>query len=526
MRPQIFIHPDDRDTETSPTVKCVDRKMPQFIHPHSCMTLLGNLINTFNRLSGRKSRAVEIALKDDLVAAANSARRFSLGTKPVIRWIKGDGLDDIVTRAAIAQATRLFGTQVDYCLCTNGIGADRVRSILEWAAAPVEWWPLSATDNPALAKILDTAGCQPESFGYWWKWFPERARPDAPEWILDGDMVITKIPAWFEKWAAGKDGCRVTQDDRYSLGGLYGRYADMVDERFRLYSGIVSLPPQFRYMHAVERVLTMRPLLRGHDGCNHMCEQGVIAVAFQNLRSTVIPLNEFPFGRAFEDALDFGLRGDQGSAWGYHFGNAFRRDNPHFNRLAQEGTVFSLPERPGIIDRFTWLGNSGQWGIPGWSISDPIASLILEHARAFAGQQILELGTARGRLTAMLASVGGKVTTVDRHDRGAPRNLEGLAVDVVVDDAIHFLTNTPEKFSLIVVDLHGNSEADWQRRGPLLQRCLAPGGTLILNNATLWKIPEWHEETGIRWFLKNLPLGWKAELRAEPLPGLALITAK
>ena len=60
-------------------------------------------------------------------------RPFELGSRPVIRWIKGDGLDDSVTRTAIAQATRLFGDSVDYCLCTAGLTASRVRRILAWA---------------------------------------------------------------------------------------------------------------------------------------------------------------------------------------------------------------------------------------------------------------------------------------------------------------------------------------------------------------------------------------------------------
>lgn len=55
---------------------------------------------------------------------------FGLGSRPVIRWIKGDGLDDPVTRTAIAQATRLFGAELDYCLSTHGLAASRVRKIL------------------------------------------------------------------------------------------------------------------------------------------------------------------------------------------------------------------------------------------------------------------------------------------------------------------------------------------------------------------------------------------------------------
>ena len=74
--------------------------------------------------------------------ARASSRPFSLGTRPVIRWIKGDGRDDEVTRSAIAQATRVFGDRVDYCMCSAGISAARARAILAWSDQPVEWWPL------------------------------------------------------------------------------------------------------------------------------------------------------------------------------------------------------------------------------------------------------------------------------------------------------------------------------------------------------------------------------------------------
>ncbi len=51
-----------------------------------------------------------------------------------------------------------------------------------------------------------------------------------------------------------------------------------------------------------------------------MSEQGVVAVAFQRLGAIPIPLYEFPFGRAFEKSIDYGVSGDQEKVWGYHFG--------------------------------------------------------------------------------------------------------------------------------------------------------------------------------------------------------------
>jgi len=247
----------------------------------------------------------------------------------------------MVTKAAIGQATRLLGSAVDYCLCTNGIDAPRVRAILEWANQPVEWWPVSEEDNPDLAKLLSTAGCLPEQYGYWWKWFPERVRPNAPEWILDGDMVITDKPTWFENWIKGLDPVRVTQDDRWPPEGMYGRYVEHVDLKLKLYSGLISLPPGVSYANKISEVLAAQPLMYGHNGCRDMCEQGVIAAAFQKIGVKPIPLYEFPFGRAFEDHIDYGIQGNKGLAWGYHFGHAFRSVNRHFERLTEERVIFS-----------------------------------------------------------------------------------------------------------------------------------------------------------------------------------------
>src|SRR5438067_366032 len=100
--------------------------------------------------------------------------RFALSERPLIRWVKGDGLDDDVTRSAIAQATRLFGDAVDYCLAINHIDMARALTIVEWAAQPVHIWSQAPEDNLALTQVLDLAGCPPRRFGYWWKWFPSR----------------------------------------------------------------------------------------------------------------------------------------------------------------------------------------------------------------------------------------------------------------------------------------------------------------------------------------------------------------
>lgn len=473
--------------------------------------------------AGTQTRAAAVAEEDRQAAAQCSAGFFSAGRRPVIRWIKGDGLDDAVTRAAIGQATRLFGSAVDYCLCTNGIDAARVRTIMAWASQPVEWWPVSKKDNPRLAKLLAAAGCSPEQYGYWWKWFPERVRPNAPEWILDGDMVITGKPCWFEDWLGGADPVRVTQDNRWPAEEMYGRYTTHVDQDLKLYSGLICLPPGIHYMEQMLDVLQIQPLAAGHDGRNDMCEQGVIAATFQRLGAQPIPLYEFPFGRAFEDHIDYGLEGDQGMAWGYHFGHAFRMGNPHFERLSAEHVIFSKADT-GLLDRFHWLGGTGQWGVPGWTMTDGCARVIVERAGAFAGRPVLEIGTSRGRMAAMLATLGCQVTTVDHANRGAAQNLEGLPVRVIQDDAVSFLSQTTETFDLIVVDVHGNSVDDWRRyAGPLMER-LTHGGTLLVDNAILYKIPEWHEETGVQWFIDQLTTDWAVELYTGSLPGVAIIT--
>ena len=148
--------------------------------------------------------------------------------------MKGDGLDDEVTRSAIAQATRLFGDTVDYCLAINNIDVDRARRVVEWAAQPVHIWSQAPEDNPPLADALDLAGCPPERFGYWWKWFPARVRPLAPEWVLDGDQTIVGKPPWFDVWAAGYDVVRVSQDDVSAPESIYGQYAKNVTNRHRV----------------------------------------------------------------------------------------------------------------------------------------------------------------------------------------------------------------------------------------------------------------------------------------------------
>lgn len=479
------------------------------------------------------TRSVQVA-RDD---AALRGDAFRSGVRPVLRWIKGDGLDDPVTRAAIGQATRLFGDRVDYCLCTYGLEAERARDVLAWAVRPVEWIRVSEEDNGRLAAALHAAGCATERFGYWWKWFPERIRPDAPEWILDGDMVITGVPAWFDTWAAGRDVPRVSQDDRSISEGtnIYGAYEGLVDRALALYSGLVSVPPGFTYVDDMLDVLRVRPLPVPHDGIDDMSEQGVVAAAFQKHSPVPIPLCEFPFGRAFEDTLDFGLARSGGVPWGYHFGNAFRMRNRHFEDLQARGDVLAAPsggttsELDDVFERHRWLsGGAGQWGVPGWGMPEDCVRMVLEEAQRHRGRRVLDLGTSRGRLAGMLCALGCQVTTVDRVDRGAKGNLAGLPIEIVLDDAVHFLETTDQQFDLICVDLHGNTPADWSRYGPALMRCLSRHGELLVSNVELWKIPEWTDETGAQRFINRRRWSWRWRVRRLPSgpPGMAVATRR
>ena len=63
-----------------------------------------------------------------------------------------------------------------------------------------------------------------------------------------------------------------------------------------------------------------------------------------------------------------------------------------------------------LLDRL-WLGGSGQWVFrPGPCQMAP-HRLSAEQAAAFAGKSVLELGTPRGRMTAMMETLGCQVTT-------------------------------------------------------------------------------------------------------------------
>jgi protein-L-isoaspartate O-methyltransferase len=469
---------------------------------------MSRLLQAGYRLLNRHSAGCELP---------SDTRTFSLGGRPVIRWIKRDGLDDVITRSAIAQATRLFGETVDYCLCTIDISASRVRSILAWAKQPVEWWPLHPSDNLQLLSALTEAGCNADHFGYWWKWFPERVRPAAPEWILEGSVVLSGRPDWFAAWYKGQDRLRVTQDDRRNIDGM-----KLVDRTPHLYSGLISLPPHLRYTSDFLGILGRQTLLHNHERRMSGSIQGVVTAAFEKLGALPILLSEFPLCRASEENLHYGLSGPQGNIWGYNFDDAFGCKNPHFARLTKEGGIFWQDTDPPPEERFIWMRNRGQWGRPGWSMEPTCVQRISGRAKRLAGRPVLELGTSRGHLTAVMAAYGCRVTTVDHTNRSAKANLDGLEIQIVTEDAAEFLRRDATRYALITADLHGNSVNVWCKLWPLLLSHLQENGEIVLYNSHLHKMRGFRRETGISWVMQNIPKYLSTEVYPEPLPGMVI----
>jgi len=77
----------------------------QFVPPGAFTGISSSVISW--SLSDPETRAGEVARLDDEVSPTlGNRRRFSIGSsKAVIRWVKGNGLDDNVTTTAIAMAT-------------------------------------------------------------------------------------------------------------------------------------------------------------------------------------------------------------------------------------------------------------------------------------------------------------------------------------------------------------------------------------------------------------------------------------
>jgi SAM-dependent methyltransferase len=174
------------------------------------------------------------------------------------------------------------------------------------------------------------------------------------------------------------------------------------------------------------------------------------------------------------------------------------------------------------MERVTWLRNQGSWGREGTSMNLAHVDRVDARSRVFRGRRVLEIGTSRGQLSALMALNGCRVTTLDREDRGARLNLEGLDVAVEIAGGAEYLAGHPSPFALIVVDLHGNDEATWRTLWPLLDAHLAPDGELLLYNSHLWRQREWRGETGLRWVMEHRLADWTVEVHDEPPPGMLI----
>jgi hypothetical protein len=148
--------------------------------------------------------------------------------------------------------------------------------------------------------------------------------------------------------------------------------------------------------------------------------------------------------------------------------------------------------------------------------------LIVSNIKSLSGKA-LDLGTSRGRIAAILADLGFKVTTVDHIDRGATLNLKGLDVNVVIDDAINYLTHHKGEFELIVVDVHDNSIEVWRKMWLLLPAVLTKTGKILINNYNLHENPQWADEKGVARTVELLDEEWSATILSTTTPGLVLL---
>ena len=179
--------------------------------------------------------------------------------------------------SAIAQATRLFGDSVDYCLCTAGLHRFAgEESSWPRRLQPVDWRALSEEDNAELSRLVlcERRDANPFTFGYWWKWFRSVSDQPPPESVLDGDIVITAHPTRVELWSAASTAA-TSQDDRWPVEQPLWRIRiyKWIDACPRLYSGLVSLPPHLRYVRDMLAVLKDQSLAPGHNGCQNTSEQ-------------------------------------------------------------------------------------------------------------------------------------------------------------------------------------------------------------------------------------------------------------
>jgi predicted O-methyltransferase YrrM len=167
----------------------------------------------------------------------------------------------------------------------------------------------------------------------------------------------------------------------------------------------------------------------------------------------------------------------------------------------------------------------GQWGFSGWGMTEGVARVFVQHLGDISGKRVLELGTSRGYLTLILCQLGAHVTTVDPYDRGARKNLQGLAAEVVVMSGQAYLRKTDTVFDVICIDVHGNGWRRWRNLWPQVAARVKVGGKVVIDNATLHTIKEWAHEDGVYRLFERLrhDPSWKCSLIEQPLPGVLVL---
>ena len=272
--------------------------------------------------------------------------------------------------------------------------------------------------------------------------------------VLDGDIVIVRQPPWFERWLAGEGEVRITADARCRA---YGQYKDLIDAR-RLYSGLLAFPPRFDFQVRLLSVLRVRPLAAGHDGTRDVSEQGCVAAGLVADDVIAIPLDELPFGRAFEDSLDYGPHGRAGEPWGYHFGRSFTTENRHFTALVEAGEVFHRPGESSAVDRLAWLRPLRSPAGP--LASDPAtAECVAQLASVYCGRSVLLIHPGRGYLAALMAERGCRVTALSPTPSHLRINLGGTGVAVRASDGEDESAGLTCDYGLIVADSCHDSPA-------------------------------------------------------------------
>jgi predicted O-methyltransferase YrrM len=127
------------------------------------------------------------------------------------------------------------------------------------------------------------------------------------------------------------------------------------------------------------------------------------------------------------------------------------------------------------------------------NVTPDTGAFLAAMVRATRARRILELGTSNGYSTVWLAEAaadtGGRVTTVEMLPEKAAMasetfaRAEGLApVELLVEDAGTVLARSDAgAWDLVFLDTDRERYAEWW---PALRRALAPGGVLVVDNAT------------------------------------------